>query len=73
VRALFPERAVNPELTRAIARQTGARSDGRLYGDTLGAAGSPGATYVGMESANADTIVRGLSGGRRGCAPEGAR
>ncbi len=73
VRALFPERAVNPELTRAIARQTGARSDGRLYGDALGAAGSPGATYVGMESANADTIVRGLSGGRRGCAPEGAR
>ncbi len=71
VRAIFPERAANPALVRAIARQSGARSDLRLYGDTLGRAGSPGATYLGMEQSNADAIVRGLTGGRRGCAVGG--
>jgi len=71
VRAIFPERAVNAALVRAIARQSGARSDLRLYGDTLGPAGSPGATYLGMERSNADAIVRGLTGGRRGCAVGG--
>jgi hypothetical protein len=38
-----------------------------LYGDTLGPAGSPGATYIGMEQANADAMVRGFTGGARGC------
>lgn len=71
VRAIFPERAANPALVRAIARQSGARSENRLYGDTLGRAGSPGATYLGMEQSNADAIVRGLTGGRRGCAVGG--
>ncbi|HEU4976012.1 MAG TPA: zinc ABC transporter substrate-binding protein [Baekduia sp.] len=67
VRAIFPEHAVSPALARALARQTGATADAALYGDTLGPAGSPGATYLGMEAANADAIVRGLSGGRRRC------
>ncbi len=67
VEAVFPESSVNPRLARAIARQTGARSDFTLYGDTLGPAGSRGATYLGSELANADAIVRGFTGGARGC------
>jgi len=67
VRAVFPESSVNAKLAEAVARQTGARSDLELYGDTLGPAGSSGATYLTMEAANADAIVRGLTGGRRGC------
>src|SRR2546423_3908515 len=67
VRAAFPETSANQRVARAIARQTGARARPTLYGDTLGPAGSPGATYLTMERANADAMVRGLTGGRRGC------
>jgi zinc/manganese transport system substrate-binding protein len=67
VRAVFPEESVNSRLAETIADQSGARSDLKLYGDTLGPSGSRGATYVTMERANADAIVEGLSGGTRGC------
>jgi ABC-type Zn uptake system ZnuABC Zn-binding protein ZnuA/ABC-type Mn2+/Zn2+ transport system permease subunit len=67
VRAVFPESSINPKLAQAIARQTGATSDHTLYGDTLGPKGSGGATYLGMERANADAMVRGFTGGARGC------
>jgi zinc/manganese transport system substrate-binding protein len=67
VATVFSERSVNAKLAQAIARETGARSDDSLYGDTLGPAGSDGATYLRMQAHNADAIVRGLSGGRRGC------
>jgi zinc/manganese transport system substrate-binding protein len=67
VKAVFPESSVNPKLARAIARQTGATSDHELYGDTLGPKGSSGATYLTMERANADAMVRGFTGGARGC------
>jgi ABC-type Zn uptake system ZnuABC Zn-binding protein ZnuA/ABC-type Mn2+/Zn2+ transport system permease subunit len=67
VAAVFPEDSVSSKVAEQIARQTGASADYSLYGDTLGPAGSPGATYIGMERANADAIVRGLTGGRRGC------
>jgi ABC-type Zn uptake system ZnuABC Zn-binding protein ZnuA len=67
VRAVFPETSVNPRLARAIARQTGASSDYELYGDTLGPAGSDGATYVQSEVHNADAMLRGFTGGARGC------
>ncbi len=67
VRAVFPESSVNSELAETIARQSGARADLELYGDTLGPAGSSGATYLTMEQANADAVVKGLSGGARGC------
>ena len=36
----------------------------RFYGDTLGPGGSDGDTYLGMEAADAETIARGVSGGR---------
>ena len=67
VRAVFPETSVNPRLAKAIARQTGASSSDTLYGDTLGPAGSDGATYVGSEAHNADAMVRGFTGGEQGC------
>ncbi|MCW3041706.1 MAG: hypothetical protein JWM31_3611, partial [Solirubrobacterales bacterium] len=67
VRAVFPEASVNRKLAEAIARQTGARADLDLYGDTLGEAGTAGATYLGMERANADALVRGFTGGARRC------
>jgi ABC-type Zn uptake system ZnuABC Zn-binding protein ZnuA len=67
VRAVFPESSVNSKLAETIARQSGARADLELYGDTLGPAGSSGATYLTMEQANADAVVEGLSGGNRGC------
>jgi ABC-type Zn uptake system ZnuABC Zn-binding protein ZnuA len=68
VRAIFLETSVNPKLGEAVAEQTGAIGNLRLYGDTLGPRGSPGATYLGMELANANAMMRGFTGGRRGCA-----
>jgi ABC-type Zn uptake system ZnuABC Zn-binding protein ZnuA/ABC-type Mn2+/Zn2+ transport system permease subunit len=69
VAAVFPESSLSANVAEAIARQTGASADHVLYGDTLGPAGSDGATYLGMEAANADSIVRGLSEGRLRCRP----
>jgi ABC-type Zn uptake system ZnuABC Zn-binding protein ZnuA/ABC-type Mn2+/Zn2+ transport system permease subunit len=67
VKAVFPESSVSPKLAQAIAEQTGASSDHTLYGDTLGPADSSGATYLQMEVANADAMVRGFTRGQRGC------
>jgi ABC-type Zn uptake system ZnuABC Zn-binding protein ZnuA/ABC-type Mn2+/Zn2+ transport system permease subunit len=67
VRAIFPESSLSSTVADAIARQTGASTEYALYGDTLGPAGSDGETYLRMEAANADAIVRGLTGGKRGC------
>ena len=72
VAAVFPETSINSKLARAIARQTGAASNLTLYGDTLGPKGSRGATYLGMEAANAAAMARGLSGGAVRC-PAGPR
>jgi ABC-type Zn uptake system ZnuABC Zn-binding protein ZnuA len=67
VRAVFPETSVNARLAKAIARETGASSRYVLYGDTLGPKGSDGATYVQSEIHNADAMLRGFTGGARGC------
>ena len=67
VTAVFPESSLSPKLAEAIAAETGARVGNELYGDTLGPAGSAGATYLGMERANADAMVRGFTDGARGC------
>jgi ABC-type Zn uptake system ZnuABC Zn-binding protein ZnuA/ABC-type Mn2+/Zn2+ transport system permease subunit len=67
VLAVFPESSVNPKLARTIARQTGAGIGDELYADTLGPEDSPGATYLQAERHNADAIVRGFTGGARGC------
>ncbi len=73
VRAVFPESSLSPKLAQTIARDTGASADHTLYGDTLGPAGSDGATYLQMEQANADAMVRGFTGGARGCQIAGLR
>jgi zinc/manganese transport system substrate-binding protein len=67
VEAVFPESSVNPDIERAIARESGARIGDSLYADSLGAAGTPGATYAGALAADADALVRGMSGGRVDC------
>jgi zinc/manganese transport system substrate-binding protein len=67
VKAIFIESSVNPKLGEAVAKQTGAIGNLRLYGDTLGPKGSPGATYLGMERSNANAMMRGFTGGKRGC------
>ncbi len=69
VEAIFPESSLSPKVAEAIAEQTGATAAYKLYGDTLGPAGSDGATYLQMEAANANAMVRGFTGGRRGCSP----
>lgn len=67
VEAIFPESSLSAKVADAIAAQTGVSAEYTLYGDTLGPQGSAGATYVGMEEANADAVVRGFTGGERGC------
>ena len=67
VRTVFPEASLSAGVAEAIARQTGASTAYTLYGDTLGPEGSDGATYLAMEEANADAMVRGFTDGGRGC------
>jgi ABC-type Zn uptake system ZnuABC Zn-binding protein ZnuA len=67
VKAVFPESSLSAKVADAIASQTGASGNYTLYGDTLGPEGSSGATYLSMEVANADSMVRGFTGGKRGC------
>jgi zinc/manganese transport system substrate-binding protein len=68
VKAIFPETSVNQKLAHAISDQTGARIGQDLYGDTLGPAGSRGATYLEAEAHNAAAMVDGFSGGTASCA-----
>lgn len=67
VAAIFPESSLSAGVAEAIAEQTGASAEYSLYGDTLGPSGSDGATYLTMEAANADAMVRGFTAGRQGC------
>ena len=67
VRAVFPESSVNSKVAETLARETGVTAQYELYGDTLGPSGSSGDTYLRMEVANADAIVKGFTGGSRGC------
>ena len=67
VKAVFPESSLSADVAEAIADQTGASAEYTLYGDSLGPEGSSGDTYLHMEEANADAMVRGFTGGKRGC------
>ncbi len=67
VKAVFPESSVSKKLADAVAGDTGASTDYELYGDTLGPEGSDGETYIGMIQSNANNIMLGLTGGKRGC------
>jgi ABC-type Zn uptake system ZnuABC Zn-binding protein ZnuA len=67
VEAVFPESSVNPDIEKAIASEAGARIGDPLYADSLGPAGSAGATYAGALAADARALVSGMSGGRVDC------
>jgi zinc/manganese transport system substrate-binding protein len=67
VEAIFPESSVNPDIERAIARESGATIGDPLYADSLGPKGSPGETYTGALAADAAALVRGMSGGLVNC------
>jgi len=67
VKAVFPESSVPSKLSEAVAADTGATTEYVLYGDTLGAEGSDGETYVQMMQANADNLMLGMTGGEKGC------
>jgi ABC-type Zn uptake system ZnuABC Zn-binding protein ZnuA/ABC-type Mn2+/Zn2+ transport system permease subunit len=69
VEAIFPESSLSSKVANAIAEQAGVSAEYTLYGDTLGSEDSDGATYLQMEAANADAVVRGFTGGKRGCSP----
>jgi ABC-type Zn uptake system ZnuABC Zn-binding protein ZnuA len=71
VKAVFPESSINPELAKTLARETGAKADYVLYGDTLGPEGSTGDTYLKMEAANADAMVKGFTGEAKACTISG--
>ena len=60
VRAIFLESSINPRQAQQIGGDAGVRVVDTLYGDSLGAPGTPGATYEGMMRFNTDTIVDAL-------------
>jgi ABC-type Zn uptake system ZnuABC Zn-binding protein ZnuA len=67
VEAIFPESGLSEKLEGAISREAGAEVGGKLWADTLGPAGSSGATYLTAMQANAQTLASGMSGGRVSC------
>ena len=62
VRAVFTESSLDPAIERQIASEAGVRVYADLYGDSLGPAGSPGATYLNMERWNVRAMVAGFLG-----------
>jgi zinc/manganese transport system substrate-binding protein/manganese/iron transport system substrate-binding protein len=65
VKAIFSESTLPPKTAQAIGGEAGvkvAAGEDSLYSDTLGPAGSAGATYLQMERHNTDTIVSALKG-----------
>jgi zinc/manganese transport system substrate-binding protein len=60
IKAIFLESSINPRLAEQIGKDAGVKVVDTLYGDSLGDAGTPGATYEGMMRYNTDTIVSAL-------------
>lgn len=60
VKVIFLENSVDPSLAQEVGRETGVRVLAGLYGETLGPAGSPAATYIAMMRYDTDLIVSGL-------------
>src|SRR5690349_347320 len=64
-RAIFTESSLPAKTAGAIAQQTGVKVVGcenALYGDSLGAQGSPQGTYLGAEQHNTTVLVGALGG-----------
>jgi ABC-type Zn uptake system ZnuABC Zn-binding protein ZnuA len=62
VPAIFTENIGNDRLAQQIAAEAGVKVIQSLYTDALGAAGTPGETYLGMIRANAEAITSALVG-----------
>ncbi|MDZ7815873.1 MAG: metal ABC transporter substrate-binding protein [Planctomycetota bacterium] len=60
VKAIFVETSVNPKLIREIAREAGVSIGGSLYSDSMGKAGLPGESYIGMMRENTIKIITAL-------------
>ncbi len=60
VKAIFAESSANPKVAAQVAQETGITIVDNLYGDTLGAPGSDGETYLKMMVADATTITNAL-------------
>lgn len=65
IRAVFIESTVSEKNIRSLAEGCAARGHtleigGSLYSDAMGAANTPGATYIGMVRHNVETIVKAL-------------
>jgi len=67
VKTIFAESSVNPKVEKAIARETGATIGKALWADSLGPAGSDGATYIASMESNTRALVAGFSGGAVDC------
>ncbi len=62
VRVIFPEAAISPKLSQALAKETGARIGSVLYADSLGPEGSGAETYIDMMTSNMTALVAGMKG-----------
>jgi zinc/manganese transport system substrate-binding protein len=60
VSAIFVESTTNPKIPTLLAQEAGVTVVNELYTDSLGAPGSPGATFLGMARANLETITTAL-------------
>lgn len=61
--AIFAETTINPQLITTVAQEAGvAIAPQALYSDSLGAAGSPGDSYLKMMESNTQSIVKSLGG-----------
>jgi ABC-type Zn uptake system ZnuABC Zn-binding protein ZnuA len=69
VRAVFAESSFNADVEAAIARASGAQIGRALWADTLGPAGSDGATYLESIASNTAALVDGFTGGKVTCRP----
>jgi ABC-type Zn uptake system ZnuABC Zn-binding protein ZnuA len=69
VEAIFPESSLDPRLEQAVSREAGATVGKALWADSLGPAGSDGATYVESIQSNTAALVEGLTGGAKRCRP----
>lgn len=67
VSTVFPEAGTSRQLEETIAEEAGARVGGELWADTLGPAGSDGATYIQAEASNTAELVDGFTDGRQSC------
>ncbi|MEU6207768.1 metal ABC transporter substrate-binding protein [Micromonospora musae] len=64
-KAIFAESSLPPKSAEAIANQAGVKvisGEDALFGDSLGAEGTPEGTYLGAEQHNTQVIVAGLGG-----------